>query len=403
MKRFCLCMFLIFKSSMALNIEDMPDDMLILICEDLRYNNLGDIIRFFRTSKYLYKRSEYILPNIINKISPFSFPVFIDIPIKPRLLFMLNLKPKNYFFDFENNSEIEKLIGNKIIKTLIKDCGCFGLVLTKDNKLYSLGYNEKGELGLGDFIEKTDPTLIKGALENKKVISSFSNNHGCFALTSDGMFYAWGANNKGKLGLGHLENINTPTLLEGELKKKKIIAFASNDYRRMALTADGQIYWWSKKNLNKPQKLENIFDDQRIVWITSGEFYSLVLTQNGQIYNWGCEQFDLPSLIEGELKGKFVISITCGIKHSLALTKDGEVYAFGNNEYGQLGLGITDKFSEPKLINAFDGKKIKHIYTREHCSMAIALDNKTYVFGRNEQNQLGLGHNDNVFIPTIKE
>lgn len=399
--------FFFNKASLALNLIDLPNDMLFLICQELAKTNIGECLRFFRSSKELYNRSEDILQIIADHKTPFLFPIFTNLSSRQRLMQILYYKNQKSYFDDIEIFDIETSI-NKKIDALIDGCNCFRLILSKDKELYSKGANIDGELGLGDNVERLKPCLIGGELKKKKVIIAGNGHHCSFALTSDGLVYAWGSNNNGGLGFGNMEKINSPKPLEGQLKGKKIIAICSDDHRRMVLTNDGKIYWWGEKNSKshflckneneiqkEPEILKNNLDDQQVIWITSGRCQSLILTASGQVYIWGCYQYTNISLVEGGLKGKVVISICSGTRHCLALTSDGEVYSWGENEYGQLGLGCINNISNPTLIGGpLKDIKIKEIKAKKHQSMAISFDNKVYVWGSNYKD---------ILIPTLRE
>ena len=92
-------------------------------------------------------------------------------------------------------------------------------------------------------------------------------------------------------------------------------------------------------------------------------------------------------------------TISAGFTHTAILSLDGAPYTLGSNNLGELGLGDSNNRSEPTLIQDANYTDIEHISCGgQHTS--FRLQDKTYTFGYNIYGQLGLGHNDDVNIPT---
>lgn len=117
------------------------------------------------------------------------------------------------------------------------------LYLITEDKLYSWGNNIYGRLGIGTNEDVFIPTQISDI--NNYVMDLFFYANTVFALTNDNKLYSWGANNEyGILGLGDLENRNTPKEIIGI--EGKIKAF-DNTFTSMFLLSDnGKIYTWGK-------------------------------------------------------------------------------------------------------------------------------------------------------------
>ena len=81
--------------------------------------------------------------------------------------------------------------------------------------LWTWGYNSLGRLGVGDTTNRSTPTHVNafGGVGVSKVHGGISgpNAYGhTVALLANGKVYAWGYNNYGQLGLGNLTNFDTP-------------------------------------------------------------------------------------------------------------------------------------------------------------------------------------------------
>ncbi|MDZ7815309.1 MAG: hypothetical protein U5N86_04660 [Planctomycetota bacterium] len=152
------------------------------------------------------------------------------------------------------------------------------LVLYSDGSVYAWGWNDEGQLGLGDDVERDTPTLV-GALSDKGVISITAGSDHSLVLCSDGSVYAWGDNNSGQLGLGDELDRDFPTLVS-TLSDKDVISLAGGFAHSLALCSDGSVYTWGKND-------------------------------DGQLGLGDDVDRDIPTLV-GALSDKDVISLTAG-------------------------------------------------------------------------------------------
>lgn len=88
--------------------------------------------------------------------------------------------------------------------------GRHALLLSLTGQVYGYGFNNCGQLGLGNYEHCDQWTIIPNLNNVIKIAAGI--NHSLF-LTADEKIYACGANDKGQLGLGHTNNINIPTLV----------------------------------------------------------------------------------------------------------------------------------------------------------------------------------------------
>ena len=136
------------------------------------------------------------------------------------------------------------------------------------------------------------------------------------AIKNDGTLWSWGNNEDGQLGLGDMDDRNTPQQVGGD-----------SDW--MALGGGG--------------------------WHHSG-----ALKDDGTLWNWGvhnhgldCDAVDCKYPQKKESDTEW-IAITVGKYHNLVINEDGTgtLWAWGSGEYGQLGLGEwdSDYVSNPTVI-----------------------------------------------------
>ncbi len=67
-------------------------------------------------------------------------------------------------------------------------------------QVFAFGCNSSGQLGLGDFQDRRAPCEVSGLWALPVVALSAGDEHST-ALTANGFLFAWGANDRGQLGL----------------------------------------------------------------------------------------------------------------------------------------------------------------------------------------------------------
>ena len=99
---------------------------------------------------------------------------------------------------------------------------------------------------------------------------------------------------------------------------------------------------------------------------------------------------------------KNVVSIACGSNHCVAITADGKAHTWGVGEQGQLGRKIIERHVyesslKPRAIN-FRYKSISSKFVKAFCGSYhtfLVLDsNHVFAFGLNNYGQLGVGESE---------
>jgi len=85
------------------------------------------------------------------------------------------------------------------------------LALARNGKFYSWGDNTFGQLGIGTDISSSRVPLLIPSLSKIIQVSCGGNNH-CLVLTSNDKVYSWGSNQYGQLGTGTQDDSNVPIL-----------------------------------------------------------------------------------------------------------------------------------------------------------------------------------------------
>ena len=109
-----------------------------------------------------------------------------------------------------------------------------------------------------------------------------------------------------------------------------------------------------------------------------------------------------------EEKGIKIKDIACGIRHCVVLTEQGDVYTWGRGEYGLLGNGSNSGSLVPKKNEFIEmymkedpDNEIVKIDCADEYTGALTKGGDLYVWGKNNQGQLGIGAGIGKFLLTL--
>ncbi|EAN92581.1 putative regulator of chromosome condensation [Trypanosoma cruzi] len=253
-------------------------------------------------------------------------------------------------------------------------------VVTVENKVYSCGSNEHGQLGCG---QSKDTPLFFPRI--------YGDGHQCFyhvplcsedrivkveagsefvvaVIRERNQMYFWGGNGCGQCLLPESKTISGPVMVDVPKEYGQIKEVACGSVFAAVLFSDDKIGMWGKDSmLGVTLSSEKLCDTEtgtgtrcakhtifskpiegEIVALRAGPFHCIAITSAGHAYSWGVDRSG--SLGHGtehsgnkiqrieSLANHVVIDASCGSFHSAVLTRDGIVLVFGENTCGQLGL-----------------------------------------------------------------
>ena len=230
-----------------------------------------------------------------------------------------------------------------------------------------------------------------------------------------GELQTWGRYNVGQLGLGgplgdaqsRLAPERVPTF---GAAGTQVAAIAFNQSSSLALRSDGTAWTWGANTsgqLGHGDTLQRSVPAQitaleNIVYAALGYSHALALRADGAVLAWGknasgqagvdatADQL-VPAVVTGIPAP--VVELAAGSEHSVALTVDGRVFVWGRNTYGNLGAGAADAARHPAPAAVPGLDDVIDIATGRDHVLALRADGTVVAWGLGASGQLGYGTN----------
>jgi hypothetical protein len=299
------------------------------------------------------------------------------------------------------------------------------------------GNNGHGNLGDDTFTARSTPTEITSAFSltaGDRIISLSLGSNNSSALSSHGRVFMWGYNVNGQLGNGSTTNIVTPTEITSAFSLTagdKIISLSLGYYHSSALSLNGRVFMWGNNghgNLgddtftarSTPTEITSAFSltsGDKIISLSLGSNHSSALSSNGRVFMWGYNYDgqsgdgtttirNVPTEITSRFSlatGDKIILLSLGEGHSSALSSHGRVFMWGYNDNGQLGNGSTTNIVTPteitSSISLTASDKIISLSLGSNHSSALSSHGRVFMWGSGFQGKLASGWNISFTFP----
>jgi alpha-tubulin suppressor-like RCC1 family protein len=274
-------------------------------------------------------------------------------------------------------------------------------------QLLVCGQNTQGQLGLSHNKSQFKPcTVGRYAGMGVKAVA-LGSSHSLVCTRHHGELLACGENEFGQLGIGSLTRENCPQSVQ--IMCGRVAKLVCGDSHSLVLTSDDELWSFGLNSQGElglghddtvcsPERIEPL-SHKRIRLLAAGS-HSLVLTSDyDEVFAWGSNAFgqlglghrawqSVPTRVD-VLCRKGVVQLACGQFHTLILTADDDIFVFGCNNEGQLGLGHNECQETPTKMDKLSGKGVKRIACGSSHSVVSGRD--VFVFGANQHGELGLG------------
>ena len=252
------------------------------------------------------------------------------------------------------------------------------LIITIDSNLWSWGGNNNGQLCHGDTEDRSKPQ--KTSFPNISKISA-GWEHSLFE-NNKGEIFSCGFNEWGQCGLGHFNHPQITPRLIPDLPSN-IVHFFCGSSQSLFLDSDGNVFCVGgnefgqlglahNTNQNVLKKIPNIPPIKTISCVGAscylidfeGNVWSFGYNKLGQLGHGDYTNKNTPKIINTLKEDIQQISYGSTGFHFLAKNSQNQIFVTGNNEHGQLGTGDRKSISIPKEINS----QYSAIWREEICS-----------------------------------
>ena len=230
--------------------------------------------------------------------------------------------------------------------------------LRSDGTVWAWGFNQSGQLGIGNTLNIYQPVQVSGLTGVTQVSAGTGY---VLARRSDGTVWAWGANSSGQLGDG----TTTTRLVPGRVPGLTGITQVTAAFASFAVRSDGTLFTWGDNSEGEqgrgtsggftvtPATVPGLTGVTRVA--TNGESTLAVAGSARTVWAWGmnnCGQFGDGTTVsrtspeQTALAGAAQVAI--GISGGgAAIRPDGTLLTWGCNGFGQLGDGSANQFEVP--------------------------------------------------------
>ena len=306
------------------------------------------------------------------------------------------------------------------------------LLADSNDRLYGAGWNNKGQLGLGenyeDVMRFTEVNISLRSKETETKIRKVACGWDfSIILLSNGTVYGCGSNAFGQLGLSENTkrcSIFTPLVVELNIF---VIDVSCGMRHTLLLDKNGNVYstgCGKKGQLGLGQEVKRLFtptivkDIPKGLSVHCGQHFSAVITTSQascdlfmfgdnkykQVSNTSSNTIYKPEpKLTSHLKDENILLVNCGWTHVVVLLKQGDMsnlVSWGRNDYGQLGSQLASN-NDGTISVSLEEKPVKVASGYEH-AIAVTSKGKIYAWGWNEHSNCGQGDSkENILNPQL--
>lgn len=301
--------------------------------------------------------------------------------------------------------------------------GNYAHFIDTDGKLWSVGQNNIGQLGIGTSLDnRSSPVQVGSATDWYSVSANTEHSLAIKEYTSGGKLFAFGNNVFGRLGLGDTTDRSSPVQVGSNadwlMASAASIHSVAIRYKAGSNFEIGSLWAWGSDNfgrlgigsLGNRSSPVQVGSDQFWHVVSAGNSHTLALkwdaenTGDYSLWSWGTNnsgQLGLGDTISRNSpvqigSNQRYISISAGLNICAAIKEDNTLWTWGLNNSGQLGDGTTTNRSSPVQVS---GTSWYRVSCSHNFMVALKTDGTLWAWGINNEGQLGVGDTTNRSSP----
>ena len=314
-----------------------------------------------------------------------------------------------------NRSSPVQIASTKWTQITVNGSSAFGI--KNDNTLYTWGNGSQGILGHNDTIYRSSPTQLSSTSSAwTKIFRSQGQYNAAFCARADGTTRCWGYNNHGQLGLGNRTSFSSPVLIRGDWDY-----ITSDGYSSFGIKSDSTLWGWGFNgdgalglfpNVPSSKKEDSVSSPVQMagstgLYSTAGRATGWVAVaprmavhEDGTLWRWGKgengeggsnntdKSVSMVQVGSNTNWGQNPSKISTHTSLSAAIKTDGTLWTWGrNNNYGQLGVNDRSNRSSPIQI---PGTTWSSIHVGGEFMRATKTDGTMWTWGRNDDERRGI-------------
>lgn len=282
-------------------------------------------------------------------------------------------------------------------------------------QLWLWGNNNDGQLGDNTTDDKSSPIqTITGGSNWVSVAGGYDMT---LALKSDGTIWSWGYDNHGDLGQNtDGVNLSSPTQIGTDTDWTFISA--SNWYwgACAGIKTDGSMWLWGYNgngNIgddsvdDKSSPVQTVTGGNDWAYVSCSAYHTGAIKTDGTLWMFGNNSRgelgddstdDKSSPVQTITGGTNWVQVSCSRYNTAAIKSDGTLWMWGRNDDGQLGTGDTVEVSSPVQTIA-GGTNWAQVSVGRYFTGAIKTDGTLWMWGQNNDGALGTGDTQDYSSP----
>jgi alpha-tubulin suppressor-like RCC1 family protein len=289
-------------------------------------------------------------------------------------------------------------------------------IAVNNGKVLTWGLNDKGQLGDTTTTSRKTPGLVVGIPPSSTIVSVEAGSSHAVAITSDGKVYTWGYNSRGQIGNNdaQFKDVKSAYLVTGLIAGEEIIEAAAGWQHTLVMTRAGKIFGFGenshgelgdssfKVRILPVQTGVGYFDSTHIAAIAAGKSHSLAIAVFGLIFSWGDNSNGQlgdnsnvpkcnPTYVDDPVFTDVIpIAISASDENSYTILNTGIPISWGGNFYGQLGANYT---SQNNLVPTYTVGNVieagRFIFGGSLTAFMLNANGSAQAWGTNVYGQLG--------------